>query len=749
MPVPANNRLVDFLVKRNRLLLGLAIVITVFAFGPSRKLSFDQSIESLYAAQNIHLQQYVEAKSLFGGDEFVFVAYTDPDLLTDIGQARVQELADQLSLVPGVIPDSIQSLSRTLGFTRLPGFKSKRDIIMEFCRGVLVGSDDQTTAVALRLQDHLSAVVPRAKTLLEIKRIAEEQTFPTYVVGEPVLVHDMFRYAEEDGEWMGWAASVLLILVILFFLKSIRAVILPFIIVQMAIIWTKAILFQSGMQLSMVSSILGSLVTIIGVSTVVYMSLYYRKLREVLDRENAFRQTVRVIGMDLFWVCLTTAAGFGAQLSSHLHPVRSFGLTMVIGSLFVLIAMLLVLPGGFLIGYERAELPKPRGDREVHESLEGLAHWVLRHPRKIWTGCVLVLIICGFGLSRLRIETDFSKNFRAASPVVKGLNFLETKLGGAGAWEVNFPAPDELTETHLEKVRRLASQLRAIEGDRGPALTKVVAVTDGIDLIPTIPVISGNVKTKSVYLNRIQPEFLPSLYNPDRGRMRIMLRAYERQSSEAKQALIDRVGEIAREEFPECKVTGLIVLLTFLIESLLHDQLTDLMLGAFSLIAIMTIAYRSFWMGVIALIPNLIPILLLLGGMGWLSVPVNIGTAMISSDTVGLTIHDSIFYISAYLRIRRSGVDFETALHKVQSETRQPLLYSNIALIVGFLVLASSHFVPLIYFGVMVSVAIAGGLAVNLLLLPLFLQFGERFQRIPIVANVESNESSPQIVRPE
>jgi predicted RND superfamily exporter protein len=119
---------------------------------------------------------------------------------------------------------------------------------------------------------------------------------------------------------------------------------------------------------------------------------------------------------------------------------------------------------------------------------------------------------------------------------------------------------------------------------------------------------------------------------------------------------------------------------------------------------------------------------------------------MISSDTVGLTIHDSIFYISAYLRIRRSGVDFETALHKVQSETRQPLLYSNIALIVGFLVLASSHFVPLIYFGVMVSVAIAGGLAVNLLLLPLFLQFGERFQRIPIVAKVESNEASPEAV---
>jgi predicted RND superfamily exporter protein len=174
--------------------------------------------------------------------------------------------------------------------------------------------------------------------------------------------------------------------------------------------------------------------------------------------------------------------------------------------------------------------------------------------------------------------------------------------------------------------------------------------------------------------------------------------------------------------------------LTYLIDSLLHDQLTDLLLGAVSLLTIMSIAYRSLWMGIISLVPNVIPIVLLLGGMGWLNIPVNIGTAMISSDTMGLTIHDSIFYMSAYLRARRSGLNFQSALQHVQSEVRQPLLYSNIALIIGFLVLATSHFVPLIYFGVMVSVAIAGGLGVNLLLLPLLLRLGERTEPQPSTA---------------
>ncbi|WP_397571229.1 RND family transporter [Schlesneria sp. T3-172] len=739
MPRRGFDLLVEFLIHRHRFLVGIAFLLTVLAIRPASRLAFDQSIESLYAAKNVRLQDYSEGKRWFGGDEFVFVAYSDPDLFSDDAQTRLEELANRLEQVPGVVEGSVQSLDRTLAMERLPFLKHRREELLDFSRGILLGDDNQTTAVAVRLLEPSQSPVTRDESLAQIQKIANEQPLPTYVVGEPVLVHDMFRYAQEDGEWMGWAASVLLILVILFFLRSLRSIILPFVIVQCAILWTKAVLFQSGMQLSMVSSILGSLVTIVGVSTVVYMSLYYRKMREQADRVNAFRQTLHVIGMDIFWVCLTTAVGFGAQLSSRLHPVRSFGLTMVIGSLFVLVAMILVLPAGFLLGAEGGTLRKPRGDRQMNQSLEGLAKWVLLHPYHVWITCAILMAWGVMGLFRLKIETDFSKNFRATSPVVRGLDFIETRLGGTGAWEVNFPAPDSLNDEHLEKVARLAQSLREIPGEDGPALTKVLAVTDGLELIPTIPLLAGTTEAKANHLNRVQPEFIPSLYNAEAGRMRIMLRAYERQSSEAKQQLIERVKTLAQTEFPEAKVTGLFVLLTFLIESLLADQWTDIMLGGSCLIAVMSVAYRSLWMGFVSLVPNIIPIVLLLGGMGWLGFPVNIGTAMISSDTMGLTIHDSIFYLSAFLRARRSGLDFPTSLHHVQSEVRQPLLYSNIALIVGFLVLATSHFVPLIYFGVIVSVAIAGGLAVNLLLLPLLLQLGERFEK----AVPEADEPSP------
>jgi hypothetical protein len=108
--------------------------------------------------------------------------------------------------------------------------------------------------------------------------------------------------------------------------------------------------------------------------------------------------------------------------------------------------------------------------------------------------------------------------------------------------------------------------------------------------------------------------------------------------------------------------------------------------------------------------------------MGWLDLPINIGTAMISSVSMGLTVDASIFYISSFQRMQAQGMSFSEALHATQHEIGRALIYSNFALILGFLVLTMSHFIPLVYFGLLVSVAMLGGLAGNLVLLPLLMR---------------------------
>jgi hypothetical protein len=226
--------------------------------------------------------------------------------------------------------------------------------------------------------------------------------------------------------------------------------------------------------------------------------------------------------------------------------------------------------------------------------------------------------------------------------------------------------------------------------------------------------------------------------------MRIVLRSLEREQAGRKRELIERVEQITREEFPESpaaasgesrevrpvEATGLYVLLTFLIESLLRDQVVSFVLAAIGITLMMTLAFRSLWVGLVALLPNLFPIVLVIGTMGWLGLPVNIATAMIASVSLGLTVDSSIHYISGFRRARASGDDVAAALERTHTGVGRAVVLANLALVVGFSVLTLSHFIPLVYFGILVSVAMLGGLAGNLVLLPVLLAWLERPNRV-------------------
>jgi len=438
-----------------------------------------------------------------------------------------------------------------------------------------------------------------------------------------------------------------------------------------------------------------------------------------------------MLARDIFWVCATTAGGFAAQLSSHVYPVQSFGFMMTLGSMLVLVAIAVLLPGGVLLGRHARDPNVGAVDRFLGNWLMVLVDWVERYPWRLLGGCLVITAVSLAGVSRIRMETDFSRNFRQSSPIVKALNYVEQHLGGAGTWEVNFPAPEALDEEFLDRVRVLAEQLRELEPayrDQTTRLTKVLAITDGIDLIPQVPLIANTVNKRVNLLGMFQPELISSLYNPDEHRMRIVLRARERTPAELKDRLIDEAVRLTREAFPaespeeQSHATGLFVLLTHLIESLLGDQWSSFGWGAAGIMVMMTIAYRSIRIGLISLVPNLLPIVLVVGTMGWLDLPINIGTAMISGVSMGLTVDASIFYISSFRRMEAQGLNFSEALRATQHDIGRALIYSNAALILGFLVLTLSHFIPLVYFGLLVSVAMLGGLAGNLILLPLLMR---------------------------
>ena len=763
-------------------ILGVAAVLTVLAWPVAARLSFDQSIESLYAHDDPHFAAYARSKLHFGGDEFAIVAWDEPGLLdtdsisiSSASRERIERLAEQLAAIPGVDPESVQHAADALSFPY------KRDRVARLIEGVLIGADHQTTAIVVRLHPESATTVPRAESIAQIRRLASVQQPPAFVVGEPVQIHDMFRYVEDDGRVLFQFSLALLACVLFLLFRTMRWVVLPLVVVVLTIRWTEAILVLAGARLSMVSSMMNSLVTIIGVATSTHLAMRFREYARTMGRRAALVRALAELVPPIFWTCATTSVGFAALLSSSITPVRSFGLMMALATLLVFLVVILIAPGGMARWFHRTDgiqhdstrlnhwfhmiagdpVPAP-AEKHLVSVLQGVSRFVERRPGVITVSAVSIVLLASVGMTRLRVETDFSRNFRDESELVQSLNFVETRLGGAGTWEVNFPAPTPLSDEYLDTVRKLADTLRtellAESEDRHLAagrLTKVVSLTDGLDLVPTEIGVGFLSKTLSLeqrlgLLSNMQGEIVDGLYDSRRGRMRIMLRGLERQKSEDKVALIAKVDRIAHEVLNAAsqpaegthvsnielagntgraksvhqkpvETTGMFVLLTFLIESLLRDQVISFCIAAAGIGAMMVIAFRSLKIGLIALVPNMFPILLVLGTMGWIGVPVNIASAMIASVSMGLTVDNSVHYLFAYQRARQAGTSVQEAIENTQTQVGRSLVFANIALVAGLSVLTMSQFIPLVYFGILVSVAMLGGLAGNLFLLPLML----------------------------
>ena len=750
-PAPAwVDRLTEFLLRNRLLLFALAWVATLLTIWPSTRLTLDESIESFFAESDPLLQNYVASKKAFGADEFVLVAYSaDPPLIELPGHSeetpRVRlnrpvldesrDFARLLTKVPGVRPESTQSLHRTLRpfddattpidlppiARRALLFPTRLLQLLKMSKRVLISEDEKTAAIILRLLPE-DPRYPRKETFRQIRELAAQHNPPASVAGEPVQVHDMFRYVDQDSTILGLATSGLLIVIILAMFRNMRWVVIPLLIVHMTLVWTKAILVLSGLRLSMVSSMLTSLTTIIGISTVMHITVIYREHRaDHKSPVEALRETMRELTVPVWWTIVTTAIGFLSVFTSSITPVRSFGVMMTIGTLLVIPACLLIIPGGILLGRFETDPKHAPGERHLVAFLHRLADWVGRHPISLSALTILLTVISAWGCLQLKVETDFSKNFRAKSPIVQAITFFESRLGGVGNWEVNFPAPKVLTDEYIEKVGKLAAELQKITLPQGVGITKVVAINEGLDFVPDVA--GSNVLEKVEFLETLQPEYVPSLYNQEQGRMRIVLRALEQQPAEVKLELIRQAEETTRKYFPEGQATGLYVLLANLISSLMADQLESAFISVAGITLCVWLAYRSLGFGIISLAPNVLPILFVVGLMGWLDIPVNIGTAMIASVAIGFTVDSSVHYFSGYVLKRQMGLTRDEAIRETSSHVGRALVLSNFALIFGFSVLALSNFIPLVYFGVLVSLAMLGGLIGNLIMLPVMLRW--------------------------
>ncbi|MCX7397282.1 MAG: MMPL family transporter [Planctomycetales bacterium] len=721
---------------RNWLLLA-TVVLLLGALPVANRLSFDQTIESFFPPANPDIQVLKKSRKDFGGDEFVIVAWHQPGLLqtnpegeylelTPEAEQRIKTLSAKLGELPGVDGERTRDLARFLQKT--PRNRNTRRALLSLFDGILIGPDQETTAIVLQLYAGDSDNMARVDTIRAIRAVAREFDAKTSVAGEAVQIQDMFDLVERDGNLLYLASLGVLSFMLMIIFRSIRWVLVSVGIVITCVVCTRAILVLAGAQLSMVSSMLNSLVTIISISTTVHIIVYYRELRGTLNARDAAVQTLRELWHPVLWTVVTIAVGFAALLVSEIVPVRSFAIMMTLATLLVIVVTLAVLPAAFASGSNVPIPGRVRLEDQLDAVLNRMAHLIDRHPAGTAVVCLALTAITAPGLWMMQVETDFSKNFRESSPIVQSLRFVESSLGPAGTWDVAFDVPDPLTSEFLDQTKELTNVLKDLSTE--DCQLDVLSLNDAIDVPPRL----GNARARLQKIDQRQHDLVQSFYNSERRRMRIVLRSPEQQSTEAKLAQIQRVRDAIAAHFERTQTvaseatkqaeppvaSGLFVLMARIIDSLLEDQWKSFLWACFGTFACMAIAFRSVRIGLISLVPNVFPIALVTGSMGLLNVPVNIGTAMIASVSMGFTC--SVHYIEVFQNALPK-VGLSQALMIAQSSVGKAVVLAHFALVAGFMVLTASEFIPLVYFGALLSLSMIGGLISDLVLLPLLLRW--------------------------
>ncbi len=757
MPKPqrkATEFLAEQLVRYRWYLLLLGIAIGCGSFMVGNRVSFDTSIESMFAAQNPALVDYLQLKRTFGGSEIALAVYEDPQLFASDGSGlkTLERHVQQVSQVPGIagvlsLSEINLALKKVFALGNLLAGDSHADPVLQsdnklakkfvdIFEGYTHGRDRKTVAIVCLLEPAEQGTTPRDETIAKLRRVTDR--WPNgKITGEPVMVADGFRFVQRDGRRLNQVSLLLMSVVIIGCFRSIRWMLIPIAVIQLALWMTLALLVLFDWKLTMVSSMLSAIVAVISVATVVHFTVRFREMRShhSHSRIRSVEIALASLLVPITWTCITTAAGFLALTIADVEPVRDFGWMMAIGSMMVLVSMIFLVPGLTLLGDFDSDPQRTWGDGRLTQALQYSSLVVTRYPRRIGICLLIVFSLVAWGTRYIHVETDFTKNFRRDSEIARAYAFVEQRLGGAGVLDVVIPSPETLDAKYISRVDQLQDELRQISlnPETGePALTHVVSFADADRAIRSNAVLKLiPMDFRFEAMSQVMPGFASQMktHHPDQHGQhyfRIMLRTSQQKSADEQQRLIAKVRDTVEEHFPQqppaaSLTTGLFVLLSNLVSSILDDQVRTFVVATIFIAVAILVAFGSPRLVLIALLPNILPILSLLGLLGWLGIPINMGVAMIAAVSIGLSIDGTIHYLNSYRHNRRFGHRVVSSIARVQQRIGRAVTYSTIALVAGFGSLCISEFIPTVYFGALVGLSMLGGLLGNLVILPVLL----------------------------
>jgi hypothetical protein len=396
--------------------------------------------------------------------------------------------------------------------------------------------------------------------------------------------------------------------------------------------------------------------------------------------------------------------------------------------MFFSIGVSLILFPSMMAMFGREEVTEPwKFSRRI---LVFFTELTLKHGVLIGVVSLCILAASVAGLFLLEVENSFLNYFRESTRVRKELSFIDRHLGGTTPLDIVYTIPGGerkkdlvMTAETVQRLQRIQHALKQHE-----AVGKTLSVVNFTELAKEI---NDNKPLTEYELTAIywtmedalREDLLGSFFSPKHEQVRFSVRIQDTTKGLKRTELLSAIrSDMEKLGIPEGRyiLTNLFILYQSLLQQLFRSQIMTLGI-AFGVLSLTIWAiFRSVKIALIAITPNILSTLMVLGIMGWLGIPLDLMTIMIASVALGITVDDTIHYVHRYLEELRNGSG-EKAVELSHASVGYALLYTSLIVILGFSLLAFSDFVPSILFGLLTGLAMAMAVILDLSMLPVLL----------------------------
>ncbi|MBT6490319.1 MAG: MMPL family transporter [Deltaproteobacteria bacterium] len=739
-------------------LTALAIISGVFISG-FPQITINNSNSQWFEDSDPTITRYEKFQEYYGTDKFIYLLLDTPG-----GKAFSPETLSQLR--------DIESMLRTITFKDAEVFEEVVHIAnVKFIDGDASGIEVIELADGLgQSEEDLQLFQERAESnpnyegllfspdknavgiLAEVRVVMDDDKYHTAIVtelrknlnqapfkdssihigGGPIVDTEMDALTIGESQLFGVLAAILNMLVTLFLFRRWPGVVIPMLTVALTIGWTFGLIGFGGQPLGVVHVMLPMMLLVVGVSDSVHiLSEYQREYTHVNNRREAILNTMAEVSLPCLLTSLTTTAGMLSLSLAPIPPIRTMGIYAAVGVIFAYIISVFLVP--VVLSYTGLESSQAKNSDRFEGILASISSFTTRRAKIITAATAVLIGLSIWGATYINIESNFMESFKKDSQIRISASHIDSTLGGTASLQGMIDTGKEGGAKEPEFLRKLEEFENYLA--ESESVVKVVSMTslvkelnqvmmDGAPEEYRIPDNRNIIAQELMLYENSDPDGLFKMVTDDYQMVRLDVKTKSGGTHQASLMMED-----AAEKFEELfgdtatlQYSGISHLFVRMTENLSRGQIYSYG-AAFIMVFIMMIAVlKSFKLGLLSMIPNLLPILVTLGLMGFLKINLDFITLLIACIAIGIAVDDTIHFLVRFKREFEKSGDYETASRRTLQSSGRAMLFTTLILCGGFLMFLPSKMVSIALFGGLVAFTVFMALVSDFIILPAILE---------------------------